>query len=136
MAVPSQAPLQLVGVLDIAKPIEVAVDQPVFSSDAGLYETLARLPLTEGYTAVYRTFNIQKRKINAFELNVVAKETIEVPAGKFEVYKTEIKELGDTPGDTVIWFSADKSQPGLIKSTGTLPPEMGGAKMTTELTGK
>jgi len=79
---------------------------------------------------------MQKQKVKAFELNVVAKETVEVPAGKFETYKTEIKELGDTPGDTIIWFSTDNSQPGLIKSTGTLPAEMGGAKFTTELSSK
>lgn len=115
--------------------MEVTLEELLFASSAGLYETLAVLPLEVGYTAVYRTFDMRNQKVKAFELNVVAKETIEVPAGKFDTYKTEIKELGDTPGDIVMWFSAVEGQPGLIKYTGT-PAEMGGAKFTTELSGK
>ncbi len=120
---------------DKEQTMEVSIEELVFASDAGLYETLAVLPLEVGYTAVYRTFDMQKQKVKAFELKVVAMETIEVPAGKFEAYKTEIKELSDTPGDTVMWFSAVEGKPGLVKYTGT-SAEMGGAKITTELSSK
>ncbi len=115
--------------------MDVNIDAPVFADGAALYETLATLPLAEGYTTVYRTFDVQKQKVTAYELNVIAKETVEVPAGKFETYKTEIKALGDVPGDTVLWLSTTDGQRGLIKSTGT-SPEMNGAKVTIELSGK
>jgi len=116
-------------------PMDVALDNPVFADGGALYETLARLPLEVGYTTIYRTFDVQQQKVNAFELTVVGKETIEVAAGSFDTYKTEIKKLDDNPGDTIFWFSATSDFKGLIKSTGT-SPEMGGAKITMELSKK
>jgi len=117
------------------KAMDVSLDAPVFADGAALYETLATLPLAEGYTTVYRTFDVQKQKVRAFELKVVAKEVVEVTGGQFEAYKTEIKALEDTPGDTVLWLSTADDLRGLIKSTAT-SPEMGGAKVTTELVGQ
>lgn len=126
---------EIIGVVNVngnEQAIDVSIDEPVFADGAALYETLARLPLKEGYKAVFRTFDMQKQRIKTYELNVVAKETVEVPAGKFETYKTTLKELGDTPGDAIMWFSAEKDQLGLIKITATLP-EMSGAKVTMEM---
>ena len=116
-------------------PMDIKLDQPVFADGGALYETLARLPLNVGYSAVYRTFDVQQQKVKAFELTVVDMETIEVPAGSFDTYKTEIKALDDNPGDTMLWFSATSDFKGLVKSTGS-SAEMGGAKITMELSKK
>ncbi len=115
--------------------MEVALDQPIFADGPALYETLARLPLAKGYKTVYRTLDVQAQKVKSYELEVVDMESVEVPAGTFETYKTSIKELGDTPGDTMLWFSTQKEKQGLIKSTATMP-QMGGAKVTIELSGE
>lgn len=117
------------------KPIEFDIDQPVFGDGAALYETLARLPLEVGYSAVYRIFDVQKQKVQAYKMNVVDVEPVEVAGGTYQSYKTELKSLGDTPGNTMLWLSAEDDYKGLVKSTGTLA-EMGGAKFTIELTQK
>ncbi|MEO1625818.1 MAG: prolyl oligopeptidase family serine peptidase, partial [Bacteroidota bacterium] len=116
-------------------PITADLDGPVFADGAALYETLATLPLADGYTTVYRVFDVQQQKTQAYELKVVGSETVEVPAGSFKVFKAEIKALSDTPGDTVVWLCTEEGKRGLIKSTATMP-QMGGAKMTMELSGK
>ena len=117
------------------QPIDVTLENPVFADGAALNETLARLPLKEGYSTVYRTLDLQAQKVKSYELKVVAIETVEVPAGAIEAYKTEVKALGDTPGDTVLWFAKDPAKPGLVKSTASLP-NMGGATMILELSEK
>ena len=116
-------------------PLDVTLDKPVFADGGALYETLARLPLAEGYKAVYRTFDVQKQIVKAFEINVIARESIDVSGGTFDTFKAEIKALDDNPGDTMLWLSAEEDYKGLIKSTGT-SPEMGGAKITIELSQK
>ncbi|MDH3649788.1 MAG: prolyl oligopeptidase family serine peptidase, partial [Saprospiraceae bacterium] len=113
------------------QPIDMTLDDPVFADGAALYETLARLPLAEGYSAVYRIFDVQSQKVKTYELKVIAIETVEVPAGTFPSYKAEVKSLDDSPGDTTLWLSAEGKRR-LLKSTATLP-QMGGATMVMEL---
>ena len=113
------------------QPVEVKLDQDLFADGAALYETLARLPLEEGYTTVYRTFDVQAQKVKAYEMTVVAKEMVELASGTYEAYKAEVKALDDTPGDTLLWFATEKGKEKLIKSTATLT-QMNGAKMTIE----
>ena len=115
--------------------LEIALDKPIFADGAALYETLATLPLEKGYKAVYRSLDVQGQKVKSFELEVVDMESIQVPAGTFQTYKTSIKELGDTPGDVLLWLSTEDGKRGLIKSTATVA-QMGGAKVTVELSEK
>lgn len=114
------------------KPIEETLENPVFGDGAALYEVLSTLPLKEGYTAVYRTFDLQAQKVVTYEINVVAKEMLTVPAGEFEVYKAEIKDLVGNGGDSTYWLSTVEGKRGLVKSVSTLP-QMGGAVLTLEL---
>ncbi len=114
------------------QPIQIALDQPIFADGSALYETLARLELSDGFTAVYRIFDLQMQKIRPYEMKVLGMETIEVPAGTYETYKAEIKPLDDNPGDATVWLSADATNPCLVKSSTTMP-QMGGATMTMEL---
>lgn len=113
---------------------EVAVDleNQVFADGPALYETLARLPLKEGYVAPYRSFDVQAQKAKAYELKVVGKESVSVPAGSFDVWKAEIKDLDSGQTNTTIWLSADQSKPGLIKMSAVMP-QMNGAQVTMEL---
>lgn len=113
------------------QPIEASLENAVFADGAGLYETLARLPLAKGYTAVYRTFDPMTQKVKAYELKVVGLEEVEVPAGKFEALKAEVTSLEDGTNDTKLWFGQGE-QIGLIKSTSKLPA-MGGATVIMEL---
>ncbi|MEM6634122.1 MAG: S9 family peptidase, partial [Bacteroidota bacterium] len=113
------------------QPVDKELDQAVFADGAALYETLARLPLEVGYTTVYRTFDVQSQQVKAYEMTVVEKESVELESGTHEAYKAEVKSLGDTPGDTILWFATEKGQEKLIKSTATMP-QMNGAKMTIE----
>ena len=114
------------------QPMEIALDEPVFADGAALYETLARLPLSDAYSTVYRIFDVQAQKVRPYEMKVLGAESVEVAAGTFDTYKVELAPLDDSPGGSMIWLSASPDNPGLVKSTATLP-EMGGATMTMEL---
>ncbi len=129
------SPHQIVGKINMngnEQPVDAKLDQPVFADGAALYEVLAHLPLKEGYTAVYRTFDMQTQKIKTFEMKVVAKEAVEVPAGKFDAYKTELKDLESGSVNTTLWLSAKAEKLGLVKSTATLP-QMNGATVVMEM---
>lgn len=112
--------------------IDVDLENPIFADGAVLYELFCTLPLKEGYSAVYRTFDLQAQKVIPYEVTVVGKETIEVPAGKFEVYKAEVKDLVGNGGDSTIWLSTVEGKRGLIKSKAVIP-QMNGAIVTKEL---
>lgn len=114
------------------KPVDVTLEHPVFGDGAGLYEVLSTLPLQEGYSAVFRTYDMQAGKVIPYELTVVAKEMLTVPAGDFEVYKAEITDLGGNGGNSTVWLSTTEGKRGLVKSVATLP-QMGGAVVTIEL---
>ena len=117
------------------QPIDVSLDNPVFADGAALYETLATLPLKEGYSTVYRTFDVQSQKVKSYELKVTGMESLEVPVGAMEAYKAEITDLQDNRNAGTIWLSTENGTPGLIKSSATVP-EMGGATVIMELSGK
>ena len=114
------------------QPIDVTLDQGVFADGAALYETLARLPLAEGYSTVYRVFDVQTQKVRPFELTVLNKEKVNVADTEKEAYKTEVKPLDDQPGGSILWFSTSADAPGLVRSEATVP-SMGGATVIMEL---
>ena len=114
------------------QPLTIAIENDLFADGAALYETLARLELSDGFNAVYRIFDLQMQKVRPFEMEVVALENVDVPAGSYEAYKVAIKPLDDNPGEATVWLSADTANPCLVKSSTTMP-QMGGATMTMEL---
>ncbi len=80
------------------------LDKTYYDNEQGV-ELFRRLPLTEGYkaiTPIYASFGGGKIPI---EVEVTAKETVEVPAGKFECYKLH---LGLVNQD--FWFSTDANR--------------------------
>ena len=76
----------------------------VYDNEQGLY-LFRRLPIKEGYkvtTPIYVTFG---GGLVPIELDVQAKETIKVPAGEFECYKTKLSLVQQT-----FWFTTDANR--------------------------
>ncbi|HYW78686.1 MAG TPA: tetratricopeptide repeat protein [Thermoguttaceae bacterium] len=80
------------------------LDGVVYDNEQGMH-LFRRLPLKEGYKAtlpIYTTFGSGKIDLKSA---VTAKETLEVPAGKFECYKLELTQLHQT-----FWISTDENR--------------------------
>ena len=67
---------------------------------------IRRLPLVEGYKAFLPIFSPGGAKMLEVNLEVTKKETLEVPAGRFECYRTEFA-FGQGPSFQTFWYSTD-----------------------------
>jgi len=112
------------------KPIASDLGGDLFADGCGALETIACLPLAEGYTAVYRNFDLQKQKVALKQLKVVGAEEVKVPAGTFQTWKVETGSAEGEPGGSTAWI--DKASRKVVKVRAVIPG-MGGAVMTTEL---
>jgi hypothetical protein len=108
------------------KKIDVDLGGPLFADSAGALQSLAALPLAEGYKTTFRNFDLQTRKPKLMQLVVLGSESVSVPAGSFEAWKVEITSA-DVNGKTTVWIS--KLQPAAVKYTANL----NGASVTAEL---
>ena len=99
-------------------------------------EVVARsMVLTEGFKAGFNMLNLMQQKVQAYTMEVVQKETVEVPAGRFESYKVKISSSeGGTPIQT-LYFTVDQPHQ-MVKAINELPANMGGATVISELKGK
>ncbi len=113
-----------------AKPIAADTGGALFADGAGTYQTLASLPLAEGYTATFRNFDLQKQKAALKQVKVVGAEKVTVPAGSFEAFKLEITSAEGEPGNTTVWVAKDSRK--VVKVVAVIP-QMNGATMTSEL---
>jgi hypothetical protein len=114
-----------------SKPISVDLGGPLFGDGPSAYPALAALPLADGYTTSFRNFDVQRQKVALKQAKVTAIEEVSVPAGSFKAYKLEISSAEGDPGSTTVWVAADSRK--VVKIVATMP-QMGGAKMTAELT--
>jgi dipeptidyl aminopeptidase/acylaminoacyl peptidase len=108
---------------------EVAVDadlagEKVFGDGPGAWFVIACLPLAEGYTVVYRTFDIQQQKAKLMRLTVAGPD-----AGALKV---EVVPADGSAGQTTLWIDTARRKPVKVQS---VLPELGGAIMTLELEG-
>ena len=71
------------------QPISADTGGPLFA-DGSTQLSIAALPLAAGYSAAYRTFDLQKQKAKLMQLKVTGTESVTVPAGKFEAYKVDV----------------------------------------------
>jgi Protein of unknown function (DUF3108)/Tetratricopeptide repeat len=86
---------------DKKEPSTVPIDRPVFDNEA-CFHLFRRLPLAVGYkTTVPVITTIMGGAVMPIGIDVPVKETLEVPAGKFECYKL-VLNIGQT-----MWYSAD-----------------------------
>jgi dipeptidyl aminopeptidase/acylaminoacyl peptidase len=115
---------------DKARPIDVALGGPIFADGAGADDSVAALPLAEGYAATFRTFDLQRQKEKLMQLKVAAVESVTVPAGTFETWRVDLTSADGDAGGSSVWIARDTRK--VIKSKAIMA-EMGGATMTTEL---
>jgi dipeptidyl aminopeptidase/acylaminoacyl peptidase len=114
-----------------SKPVSVDLGGPLFGDGPAGFLALAVLPLADGYTTTFRNFDVQKQKVALKQLKVTGTEDVTVPAGTFKAFKLEITSADGDPGSTTLWVATDSRQ--VVKVADTLP-QMGGAKLTSELT--
>ena len=112
-----------------SRPVNVALEGPVFADGAGAHAVVARLPLAVGYATAFRNIDLQSQKVQVKQLTVVGKESVTVPAGTFDAWKVEIASA-DTGATTTLWVTPDTRR--VVKIGATLP-QMNGAVLTAEL---
>jgi hypothetical protein len=113
-----------------ARPVDAAIGGPLFADGAGAYAVVGTLPLKDGYTALFRNFDVRKQAPTIKRLSVAGSESVTVPAGTFDAWKVEIVSAEGEPGSATVWIAKDSRK--LVKTTVTLP-QMGGATATSEL---
>lgn len=113
-----------------SRPIDAAIDGPLFADAAGAGTVLAALPLSDGYTVSFRNFDIQTAKVKVMALKVAGSETVTVPAGTFECFKVEVSPADGSPGRQTFYVA--KKERRTVKIEASMP-QMGGAKLTAEL---
>jgi len=113
-------------------PLESKLDAPVYGTDNALDVVLASLPLAPGYKTTLRTFDILSQSVKVMTVEVAGVEKVTVPAGTFDAFKVELKNMdGEAGGGTVyINKGADRYK---VRSVMQLPPMMGGGTVTSEL---
>jgi dipeptidyl aminopeptidase/acylaminoacyl peptidase len=112
------------------KPISVDVGGPVFADSAGAQQSIACLPLAEGYTTTFRNFDLQKQTPKLMQLKVAGSERVTVPAGAFDAYRVEITSADGGPDKMTMWVAKDSRKS--VKMSAVLA-QMGGAVLTAEL---
>ncbi len=112
------------------KAIEAELGGDLFADGSGAFESLASLPLVEGYTFTYRNFDVMKSKPSLKQGKVVGSEKLTVAAGAFDAWKVETGSAEGEPGGTTFWV--DKASRRVLKIRAVIP-QMGGAVMETEL---
>ncbi len=111
--------------------IDMEIGGPVFGEGPGYAQVIACLPLAEGYSTVFRNFDLQKQKPRAMRLEVAGSDEIQVPAGTFHTFRVELTSAEGGPEHSTIWVSKDSRQ--AVKFS-TIMVELAGAKLEAELT--
>ncbi|HSG27650.1 MAG TPA: hypothetical protein VLA34_04155, partial [Candidatus Krumholzibacterium sp.] len=113
-------------------PISAELEAPVFGSDAGLDVVLCALPLETGYKTTLRTFDVMSSAAQVFVLEVTGIENVTVPAGTYEAFKLELRQMDGSPGGGTVYVrTGDKRY--VVRSVMQLPAMAGGGTVTTEL---
>ncbi|MBK8315742.1 MAG: prolyl oligopeptidase family serine peptidase [Acidobacteria bacterium] len=112
------------------KPVSAETGGALFADGAGTYDVLAALPLADGYSVVFRNYDIQKQKSTLKQIKVTGAEKVTVPAGTFDAFKCEVTSAEGEPGLTTVWISKDGRR--VVKITAVLP-QLNGATMVSVL---
>jgi dipeptidyl aminopeptidase/acylaminoacyl peptidase len=112
------------------RPISVDLGGALFADGAGSKQSIACLPLAEGYSATYRNFDVLKQKVKLMQLNVSGVEKVTVPAGTFDSYKVDITSADGGDDKETLWIAKDSHK--AVKESAVLAA-MGGAVLTQEL---
>ncbi|MBI1751379.1 MAG: S9 family peptidase [Acidobacteria bacterium] len=112
------------------KPFSIELGGQAFAEGSASQDSIAALPLAEGYSVTFRNVDLQKQKVDLKQAKVVAQESVTVPAGTFKAWKVEITSAVGDPGSQSLWV--DIATRKVVKTTAALP-QMGGAVITMEL---
>jgi dienelactone hydrolase len=114
-------------------PISVSLDAPAFGADAALESAIAAMPLDDGFGATVRAIEIgMQQRVRYHSVRVEQTETVEVPAGAFEAFKVVVEPIDGEGGGQTLWLKREPPRV-LVKAETKLPPQMGGAMVTSEL---
>ncbi len=113
-----------------SKPVSADLGGDLFADGAGTFESIASLPLADGFSATYRNFDVQKQKVALKQARVLGSEEVKVPAGTFQTWKVETGSAEGEPGGATVWI--DTASRKVVKVSAVLP-NAGGAILTTEL---
>jgi dipeptidyl aminopeptidase/acylaminoacyl peptidase len=91
---------------------------------------IAALPLAEGYTTLFREFDLRQMKQKIMKLAVTGTETVTVPAGQFDTFKVEVADTESGTEKTTYWVA---KEPRKVVKVAAVLPQMGGAQMSGEL---
>jgi dipeptidyl aminopeptidase/acylaminoacyl peptidase len=111
-------------------PVAADLGGVLFADGPGMGDTLAHLPLADGYTTTFRNFDVQKQKVALKQMKVVAAEEVKVAAGTFKTWKAEVSSAEGEADLTTLWITTDSHK--VVKTSASLP-QMGGATVTQEL---
>jgi hypothetical protein len=114
-------------------PVNVRLEAPIFGSGSGVEMAIAGLPLAEGYTTTFRTFNIMTQQVRPFSLTVTGTETTDCAAGTFDSFVIQLTSLDDDQAGTATMHVLQAAPHVVLWSTTQLPATMGGGTSTTEL---
>lgn len=113
-------------------PIDIDTEGTVYGGGSAVEPVLANMPLEVGHKEKMKTFVVFQMKVTEMDVEVAAKETVEVPGGTFEAYRMDfsIPDFADFTQST--WVSAD--EPRMVLKSVVNAPQMG--TMTTVYAGK
>ncbi len=111
------------------------VDMTIEGAVLGHLESgLAVMPLEPGFETRVQVFEPGSQQLHQINIEVVAAESMETPAGTFDVYRLDIASADGTGVSGKTWVT--RAKPHLaVKSEATLPPMAGPGTMVTELIG-
>jgi hypothetical protein len=103
------------------RPVAVDVGGPLFPGEAGSVVTMGCLPLADGYSTIFRYFDIQRQKERLLQLKVVGTERVTVPAGTFDSYRVESTSAdGGAPIKETVWIARDSRTPVKVSASETV----------------
>src|SRR5579871_288242 len=85
------------------KPIAVDLGGPLFADAAGANQSIACLPLADGYTTSFRNFDMQTQKVKVMQLSVAGTEKVTVPAGTFDAIRVELSSADGGSDKETLW---------------------------------
>jgi hypothetical protein len=97
------------------KPVAMDLDGPVFATSPDVM--IGCLPLADGYSTTFRTFDIDRLPIKPrasnklMQLKVVGMERVTVPAGLFDTYKVEVTSTDGASYKETAWIAKDSCIP-------------------------
>jgi hypothetical protein len=112
------------------KPFSIELGGGAYAEGSGAEDSLACLPLAEGYAVTFRNVDIQRQKVQLKQAKVLGQEDLKVPAGSFRAWRVELTSAEGDPGSKTFWVDTTSRKLLKIVETG---PQMGGAVVTVEL---